>query len=139
MAIHKDEIRLDSNGDGHMQDITSDVQSIVSSSNIKDGIVTIHVPGSTASITTIEFEPGLKKDFPEALDRLIPRDIRYAHDDTWHDGNGHSHVRASLMGPSLTIPFSEGRLVVGTWQQIILVDWDNKPRNRRVFVLCMGE
>ena len=137
--VYQKEIVLHSDAFDVIYDITDKVQQVVRESQIQMGIVNVFNIGSTASVTTIEFEPGLKKDFPEALDRLIPRDIRYAHDDTWHDGNGHSHVRASLMGPSLTIPFSEGRLVVGTWQQIILVDWDNRPRNRRVFVLCMGE
>jgi secondary thiamine-phosphate synthase enzyme len=132
------EIRIASRGEGEMHDVTETVADILGDSGVTDGLVNVFVPGSTGGVTTIEFEPGLKQDFPEAMDRLAPRNIPYAHDATWHDGNGHSHVRASLLGPSLTVPAAGGRLVLGTWQQIILVDFDNKPRDRRLVVTVMG-
>ena len=97
------------------------------------------VTGSTAGVTTIEFEPGLLEDLPAAFERLAPQGLRYRHDETWHDGNGHSHVRASLLGPSLLVPFEDGRLLLGTWQQIVLVDFDNRPRRREIVVQLQGE
>jgi len=99
----------------------------------------VFAAGSTGGITTIEFEPGLVRDFPAAMERLVPRELRYAHDETWHDGNGHSHVRASLIGPSLTVPVAAGKLVLGTWQQIVFVDFDNRPHQRMLVVTVMGE
>ena len=96
------------------------------------------VPGSTAGLTTVEFEPGLVRDLPVAFERIAPRDATYHHEETWHDGNGHSHVRASTIGPSLTVPVAAGGLVLGTWQQIILVDFDNRARERRVVVTVLG-
>lgn len=121
-----------------MLDLTSEVAALVRDSGLAAGIVTIFVPGSTAGVTTIEYEPGLKRDFPEAMERIAPRDKSYFHDATWHDGNGFSHVRASLLGPSLTVPFVNGKLTLGTWQQIVLVDFDNRERHRRVVVHIMG-
>jgi secondary thiamine-phosphate synthase enzyme len=111
----------------------------VEHSKIVDGIVTVFISGSTAAVTTIEYEPGLKSDFPEMLSRIAPRNIEYEHDNTWHDGNGHSHVRASLIGPSLTIPFKDCRLLLGAWQQIVLIEMDTRPRRRSIITQVMGE
>jgi len=122
-----------------MHDLTGGVAGAVAETGVTDGIVTVFVPGATAAITTIEFEPGLRRDFPEAMERFAPRDLRYLHDESWHDGNGHSHVRASALGPSLTVPVAAGVPVLGTWQQIVLVDFDNRPRDRRVVVTVLGE
>lgn len=131
-------IELSSKGENDSIDITSDVKRILFTSKLKDGIVTLFVMGSTASITTIEYEPGLKKDFPRMLERVASKDIEYEHDNTWHDGNGHSHVRASLVGPSLTIPFHGSDLCLGTWQQIVILEMDIRPRNRKVMVQIIG-
>lgn len=122
-----------------MVDLTSRVQDVISESGFSEGQVTVFVPGATGGVTTIEYEPGLIRDLPEAFERIAPRGARYFHDETWHDGNGHSHVRASILGPSLTIPFSNGRMILGTWQQIIVVDFDNRPRRRDIVVQLNGE
>jgi secondary thiamine-phosphate synthase enzyme len=122
-----------------MIDITADVSTTVSSSELKNGICTIFCTGSTGSITTIEYEGGLLKDFPEAMQRIAPTDAVYEHHLRWGDGNGHSHIRASILGPSLTIPFVNGKLTLGTWQQICFVDFDNKPRSRKLEVVIIGE
>jgi secondary thiamine-phosphate synthase enzyme len=100
--------------------------------------VLVFVPGATAALTTVEFEPGLVRDLPELFERIAPRDRPYHHDETWHDGNGHSHVRASLLGPSLTVPVQGGKLLLGTWQQIVLVDFDNRPHRRELVVQLSG-
>jgi secondary thiamine-phosphate synthase enzyme len=139
MSVRHQELRLSTRGDGEMLDLTDHVAKSVRQAGVHDGIVTVFVPGSTAAVTTIEFEPGLEQDFPAALERFAPRDIDYAHDQTWHDGNGHAHVRASAVGPSLTVPVAGGKLVLGTWQQIVLVDFDNRSRERRVVVTVIGE
>lgn len=115
------------------------MQKHVTESGIKDGITTVFINGSTAGITTIEFESGLTADFQKLWERLAPQNIHYDHDTRWGDGNGYAHVRASLLGASLVIPFTDGKLVLGTWQQIIIVDFDNRPRNRTVIVQIMGE
>lgn len=139
MTVSHRELRLSTGGDGEMHDLTDGVAESVREAGIADGTVTVFVPGATAGITTIEYEPGLIEDFPKAMERFAPRDIPYRHDDTWHDGNGHSHVRASAVGPSLTVPVAAGRPVLGTWQQIVLVDFDNRARDRRVVVTVVGE
>jgi len=131
--------QIKSKSENDIIDITDQVSKIVKESKIENGVVIVFVVGSTAAITTIEYEPGLQKDFPDTLSRLVPRDIEYAHDNTWHDGNGHSHVRASLIGPSVTIPFIEGHLALGTWQQIVLVEMDTRPRERKIILQVMGE
>jgi secondary thiamine-phosphate synthase enzyme len=131
-------IQLSSKGQDDVIDITKQVSNVVKDSNIENGTVTIFVAGSTAAITTIEYEPGLIKDFPEMLSRIIPKNIEYEHDNTWHDGNGHSHVRASLVGPSLTVPIINGKLTLGTWQQIVLLEMDTRPRNRNLILQIMG-
>ena len=130
---------MDSKGHSDMIDITQEVASFVSESKIKDGIVTIFVSGSTASVSTVEYEPGLLKDIPRALDKIAPYGPDYAHHETWHDDNGASHVRSTLMGPGITVPFEKGRLTLGTWQQIIILDFDTRPRKREVVLQIMGE
>ena len=139
MGVQHREVRISTRGDGEMHDLTAKVGSLVAEAGVSDGMVLVFVPGSTAGVTTIEFEPGLLEDFPAAMERIAPRDVDYAHDRTWHDGNGHAHVRASLVGPSLTVPIAGGRLALGTWQQIALVDFDNRARQRRLLVTIMGE
>ena len=116
-----------------MIDITESTSKAIKDSKLKQGIVTIFIAGSTAAVTTIEYEPGLKADFPKMLSRIAPEDIEYEHDKTWHDGNGHSYVRASLVGPSLTIPFKDSKLLLGTWQQIVVVEMDIKQRERKSY------
>jgi secondary thiamine-phosphate synthase enzyme len=139
MEIVTELFTVSSRGNSEVVDITNDVAVILARRKLQEGIVTVFVSGSTASITTTEFEPGLRRDIPEALQRIAPQGARYHHDDTWRDGNGHSHVRAAFMGPSLTIPFSKGELLLGTWQQIVLVDHDNRPRDRTIFVQLIGK
>ncbi|HET9773463.1 MAG TPA: secondary thiamine-phosphate synthase enzyme YjbQ [Nitrososphaeraceae archaeon] len=131
-------ITLSSRGENDIIDITSNVDKILLQSQLKSGIVTLFVVGSTAALTTIENEPGLRKDFHRMLERIASKDIEYEHDNTWHDGNGHSHVRASLIGPSLTIPFVDGKVTLGTWQQIVLLELDTRSRNRKIVVQLIG-
>jgi secondary thiamine-phosphate synthase enzyme len=130
---------LKSKGETDIIDITDHVSQAIEESSVSNGIATVFVAGSTAALTTIEYEPGLKHDFPQMLSRVAPKDIVYEHDNTWHDGNGHSHVRASLIGPSLTIPVVGGKLTLGTWQQIVFLEMDTRPRNRNVIVQMLGE
>jgi secondary thiamine-phosphate synthase enzyme len=122
-----------------MQDITEAVAEIVMRSGVKTGVVHLFNIGSTAALGTIEFEPGLQADFPEMLDRLIPPSGEYAHEQTWHDGNGHSHLQSTLVGPSLSVPIANNRPVLGTWQQIFHLECDNKPRHREVVVTVIGQ
>jgi secondary thiamine-phosphate synthase enzyme len=124
---------------GEVLDITDEVQGALQSTSLQAGVVTVFIQGSTGAITTIEFEDGLVADLAEALQRLAPREIDYAHNERWHDGNGHSHIRAALLGPSLTVPFVDGRLTLGTWQQIVFLELDNRPRHRKVIVQIIGE
>ena len=139
MSVYCGEVNIETNRDVDIVDITSDVQEVVSKSKIKDGIVCVFVPGSTGALTSIEYEPGLMKDFPRALEKIAPRGIHYDHHETWHDDNGHSHVRASLMGPSTTFPIKNGKLLHGTWQQLVFVELDTRPRNRNIVVHIVGE
>ena len=139
MSVIADTIFLSTKGDCDVVDITPQVAKKLGASGLKNGIVTISVIGSTGALTTCEFEPGLVQDIKETFDRLIPQGKRYHHDDAWGDGNGHAHLRASLVGPSLTIPFQGGNLVLGTWQQIIFIDFDNRPRQRKISVQFLGE
>ena len=120
-------------------DITAKVREHIEKEKIKEGLVTVFVAGSTAALTTIEFESGLVQDLKEFVEKLIPSDRRYHHDDRWGDDNGFSHLRAALFGPSLAIPIENGRPVLGTWQQIVLLDFDNRPRTREIMVQLMGE
>jgi secondary thiamine-phosphate synthase enzyme len=139
MKVLSDTIQLHSEGEGDIIDMTLQLSNTVEESKIKNGTVTIFVSGSTAAVTTIEYEPGLVHDFPEMLSRIVPKDIEYEHDNTWHDGNGHSHVRSSLIGPSLTIPIIGGKLTLGTWQQVVLLEMDTRSRNRTVILQIIGE
>lgn len=138
MKIITDYIPISTKGFTDIIDITHQVADAVRKSEIKDGTVTIFISGSTAGITTIEYEPGLLKDLPEAFEKMAPENKRYHHDDTWHDGNGFSHVRAAMLGCSLTVPFNETRLLLGTWQQVVVIDFDNKSRHREVVLQIMG-
>ena len=139
MAVTTKTITIKSKGEDDIIDITQEVAEIVQESKIRNGNVTLFVSGSTASITTIEYEPGLVKDFPKMLARLVPQDMEYDHEKMWHDGNGHSHVKASLLGPSLTIPFKDNHLLLGTWQQIVFVEFDTRSRARNLVVQILGE
>ena len=133
------QISLSTQGDGQMIDITDQVVRHVHDSGLKNGTVTLFTPGSTGGLTTIEYESGVVHDLQQMFDRIAPPDLDYRHDLRWGDGNGHAHVRHALLGPSLTIPFVDGCLTLGTWQQVIFVDFDNRPRARSVVVQIMGE
>ena len=132
-------ISLQTKGECDIIDITPQVEQQVTGTDINSGTVTLFVAGSTAGISTIEFESGLLSDFQSMWERNVPQKITYAHNRAWGEGNGHSHVRASLLGASLVVPFNDKRLTLGTWQQIVLVDFDNRPRSRQIVVQIMGE
>jgi secondary thiamine-phosphate synthase enzyme len=136
--VFSDKISFSTGGDGTVQDITGKVEQVLERSGVVDGLINIFVPGSTAAVTTVEYEPGLIRDLPEFFEKIIPSGVRYHHDKTWGDGNGFSHLRASLVGPSLTLPVSGGTLVRGTWQQIVFLDFDNRARNRSVHITVTG-
>ncbi len=137
--IYRDELTLNTQGDTDIIDITQDIEEIVHTSGVNDGILCLFVPGSTASVTTIEAESGVINDLKSAIERMAPLDISYEHDRRWGDGNGHAHVRAAILGPSLSMPVSNGKLLHGTWQQIVLIDFDNRPRERNIHVHIIGE
>jgi secondary thiamine-phosphate synthase enzyme len=139
MTVITNEITLESRGNCDIIDITSQVAKNVQESRVNSGIVALFIAGSTAGITTIEYEPNLLSDFGKMWDRVIPQNTPYEHNKTWGDGNGHSHVRASTLGPSLAIPFVNKTLSLGTWQQIVLVDFDNRPRSRKIITQIVGE
>ena len=139
MTVVGKQINLSTQGDAQVIDITDQVTRHVRDSGLKSGIVTLFTPGSTSALTTIEFESGAVRDLQPMFDRIAPPDLDYRHNLRWGDGNGHAHVRHALLGPSLTIPFTDGRLTLGTWQQIVLVDFDNRPRARSVVVQLIGE
>lgn len=132
-------IRVKLSKEDDIIDVTKQTSDAVRESELNNGIVNVFVAGSTAAVTTIEYEPGLRYDFPKMLSRIAPKNIQYRHDETWHDGNGHSHVRASLVGPSLTVPFSNGALLLGTWQQIVMLEMDTRPRERVLTIQILGE
>lgn len=136
---HQETISLATTAHGQMQDITDQVQDIVTRSRVRTGVAHVFAVGSTAAIGTIEFEPGLQRDLPELLDRLMPPGRDYGHEQTWHDGNGHSHLQATLLGPSLTVPVTAGKLHIGTWQQLIHLECDIRPRDRIVVVTVIGD
>ena len=136
--VYSETISLNTKGFADIIDITPKVSSIVEQSAIHDGLVTVFCPGSTAAVTTIEYESGVIKDLQKAIERLIPSDIPYDHDRRWGDGNGFSHVRAAFMKPSLTLPLIQGRLTLGTWQQIVFIDLDNRERQRKLVVQIVG-
>jgi len=138
--VTTEQIQIQTRGNNHVINITDEVGQAVAGSGISDGVVTVFNVGSTAGITTTEFEPGLANhDLEAAFERIAPVQGRYVHEETWHDDNGHSHVRASLLGPSLSVPLVNGRLTLGTWQQIILVDFDTRGRTRTVICQIVGE
>jgi secondary thiamine-phosphate synthase enzyme len=139
MTVITKAIKINSKGENDMVDITDQTLKAVHEAHLEDGIVTVFVSGSTGAVTTIEYEPGLRSDFPKMLNRIVPRNIDYEHDKTWHDGNGHSHVRASLVGPSLTVPFKDRNLILGTWQQIVFCELDTRSRERRITLQIIGE
>lgn len=139
MVVKTDRITLETRGEGDIQDITGLVEMSVRKSGLRSGIVTVFVPGSTGALTTIEYEPGLLKDLPNALERIAPKAHPYEHEKRWRDGNGHSHVRASIIGPSLTVPFVDGQLTLGVWQQIVFVELDVRARSRRLIAQIIGE
>ncbi len=126
-------------GEGDIIDLSDKLNSVIRASGLKNGNVTVFVPASTAAVTTIEYEPGLLKDLPNALERIAPKGIEYEHEKAWHDGNGHSHVRASILGQSLTIPFIDGKPVLGRWQQVVLIELDIRDRERTVIFQIIGE
>jgi secondary thiamine-phosphate synthase enzyme len=139
MEIETYSISISTKGNCDIIDITDDVSQLILNNNFVEGNVLVFAGGSTAGITTIEYEPGLLKDYPKFFERIASANINYEHDNTWHDGNGHSHVRAAIQSASLTVPFSKGRLMLGTWQQIIFIDFDNRARSREVTVQITGK
>lgn len=139
MPAYRDKIKVKTKGFCSIHDITSDVAAIVDKSGLKQGICTVAVAGSTGAVSTIEYEPGLLEDIPRLLEKIIPSDVPYEHDKTWGDGNGFSHLRSFLIKTSLTVPFDGRRLDLGTWQQIILLDFDNRSRSRELIVQLVGE
>ena len=140
MTVSRHTIGRETRGNGDILDLTEDVQRVVAESGVRTGQATLMVVGSTAALTTLEYEPGLvDHDIVAALERIAPEDGRYRHEETWHDDNGHSHVRASLIGPSLALPVTDGAIPLGTWQQVVLVDLDTRPRSRTVVVTIVGE
>ncbi|MFQ5582870.1 MAG: secondary thiamine-phosphate synthase enzyme YjbQ [Calditrichia bacterium] len=139
VTIETKSLSISTHGFTDIIDITSGIQQMVSESDFREGQVLVFVSGSTAALTTVEFEPGLQKDLKEFFEEWIPMSRRYHHNDTWHDGNGYAHVRASMLKPSLTIPFTDKRLCLGTWQQVIFLDFDNRSRSRNLVVQILGE
>jgi secondary thiamine-phosphate synthase enzyme len=139
MKTRIERIHIDTLGGVQIIDITNQVQELLTNSNLEDGLVTVFIPGSTATVTTIEYEPGLIADMKKALDRIAPKNDHYEHDQRWHDGNGHSHVRAAFLKPSVSIPFSNKTLMLGTWQQLVFIELDVRPRNRTIVIHLMGD
>jgi len=139
MSIEKRQFRLSTKGNCDVIDITKQVKVLVSQSHLQKGTVTVFVAGSTAGITTIEFESGAVSDLRESFERLLPEELEYRHNERWGDGNGHSHIRASWLGPSITVPLYSSQILLGTWQNIVFVDFDNRPREREVILIINGE
>ncbi|HJR80721.1 MAG TPA: secondary thiamine-phosphate synthase enzyme YjbQ [Anaerolineales bacterium] len=139
MAVKTTSIALRTQGNADIHDITNQIANAVAKSGLTSGTVTVFCPSSTSALTTIEYESGALSDLRRLFNEVVPPDRQYAHNERWHDGNGHSHVRAALLGPSLTVPFTEGQLTLGTWQQVIYVDFDNRPRQRELVVQLIGE
>ncbi len=132
-------VEISTRGHTDIVDITQQVEQVLGESELKNGSLTVFVSGSTAGITSIVYEPGLLKDLPEAFEKMAPTGVTYHHDAAWGDGNGYAHVRAAMLGSSFTVPFDNGKLLLGTWQQIVVIDFDNRPRKRNVVVQMMGE
>ncbi len=139
MSVVTKELAFQTRGEVELVDLTAQINGALRETDIKAGIVTIFVPGATGAVTTIEYEPGLIQDLPDALERLFPRAIEYQHELRWHDGNGHSHIRAAFLGPSLTVPFKDQSMLLGTWQQVIFIELDVRRRSRRVILQILGE
>lgn len=137
--IYQERIDLDTQGHRDMHDVTGAVARIVQESGITTGLANVHVIGSTGAVGTIEFEPGLQQDLPDILDKLMPPSRHYGHEKAWHDGNGHSHLQATMLGPSLSVPVGDARPILGTWQQIFFLECDVKPRHRTLVVTVQGE
>jgi secondary thiamine-phosphate synthase enzyme len=137
--VFQKQLTLHTANHGQMHDLTASVAEVLQQAGVRTGIVQVFAVGSTAAVGTIEFEPGLQEDLPAILDRLMPPSRAYGHERAWHDGNGHSHLQATLLGPSLTVPISGGKLVLGTWQQIFHLECDTRPRERTVVVTVLGE
>jgi secondary thiamine-phosphate synthase enzyme len=138
VAVHTGQLRFSTEGDGDVIDLTEGVQSVLETAGVDSGLVSVFVPGSTAAVTAMEYEPGGVQDLRAALDRLVPAEGDYAHNRLNHDTNSHAHIRAAIVGPSETVPVREGRLELGTWQQLVLVDFDDRPRQRTVVVQVIG-
>jgi len=136
---YQQEIHIHTTGHRHMQNLTGEVATVVRTSGVRSGLVHIFNIGSTGAIGTIEFEPGLEQDLPAMLDKLFPPSRDYGHEQAWHDGNGHSHLQATMLGPSLTVPIKDGQMVLGTWQQIFHLECDIKPRERTIAITVLGE
>lgn len=139
MKTYEDEYRFSTAGAGAIVDLSEPLASILAASGIVKGQLTVFAPGSTGALTTIEYEPGLIEDLPRLFEKLVPSGVSYSHDRTWGDGNGFSHLRAALVGPSLTVPVSDGELVLGTWQQVVFLEFDNRRRQRRIVINVIGE
>jgi len=139
MSVQNQQIFVQSTGRTDIIDLTEQVSGVLRDSSVQNGSVTLFIPGSTAALSTIEFERGVVNDLKKAIDRIAPEDMYYEHNERWGDGNGYSHVRAALIGPSLHIPVVEGKMTLGTWQQIVLLDFDNRPRERRIVIQISGE
>jgi len=139
LTVKTKQLSIRTREEGDILDLTEAVADAVAETKLKNGIATVFVPGSTGALTTVEYEPGLLKDLPDMLERVAPKGLVYEHEKRWHDGNGHSHVRASLIGPSLTVPFADGRLTLGTWQQIVFLELDVHSRSRSLIIQIIGE
>jgi secondary thiamine-phosphate synthase enzyme len=139
MPVFTSHIALSTHGNADVHEITGEISRAVAQTGLKNGVVTVFCPSSTSAVTTIEYEPGVVNDLRRLFETLIPANIPYQHDEAWQDGNGHSHVRAAFLGPSLTVPFVSQRLTLGTWQQVIYIDFDNRPRRRELVLQIIGE
>lgn len=137
--VYQEDISVGTRGNGDLHDLTEGMAAVVGRSRVQNGTVHVFVVGSTAALGAIEFEPGLQRDLPQVLNRLIPASRSYGHEQAWHDGNGHSHLQATLLGPDLTVPVRGGRPVLGTWQQVVLLECDIRDRRRQVIVTVQGE
>jgi len=136
--MYREIINLETRGEMNIVDITHEIEKVIEKSGIDNGIVHVFCPGSTGAITTIEYEDGLLHDLPAALERIAPKSAYYKHEERWHDGNGHSHVRASMIGSDITIPFENGKLLTGTWQQIVFIECDVRARKRKIIISVLG-
>ncbi len=139
MGVHFEELTIRTQKEGEIVNLTDEVETLVYKSHIHEGLVCVFVPGSTGAVTTMEYEPGLLKDLPRVLERIAPKNIPYDHHETWHDDNGRSHVRASILGPSLTVPVHDGHLIHGTWQHLVFIELDTRARTRKLIVQIIGE